>query len=236
MIPMLQVEGIDAFYGLAHILRGLSLDVGSGEVVALLGRNGAGKSTTIKTIMGLIRPSGGRIIFDGRDIHGKEAHVIARLGLGYVPEERRIFTDLTVRENLEVGRKADAEGQERWTLERVFGLFPVLDRLYDRQGGHLSGGEQQMLSIGRTLMGNPRLVLLDEPAEGLAPVVVDHLAEGLRKLKSEGLAILISDQNLRFAGSVADRAFILEKGEVRFRGSLDALRADSQARSAYLEV
>ncbi|MBX9701091.1 MAG: ABC transporter ATP-binding protein [Acetobacteraceae bacterium] len=233
---MLAVEGLHAHYGRAHILADVALEVAAGEVMVLLGRNGAGKSTTLKAIMGLVRPSAGRVVFEGRDIAGREPFEIARLGLGYVPEERRIFTELTVLENLEVGRRAAPPGVEPWTPARLFALFPALAAMRDRPGGRMSGGEQQMLTIARTLMGNPRLVLLDEPSEGLAPVVVERMAEAIRALKREGLAILLSEQNLRFAQAVSDRATIIEKGRIRWSGTLAALMAAEGVREQYLSV
>ena len=233
---MLQVEGLSAHYGRAHILADVALDVGAGEVVVLLGRNGAGKSTTMKAIMGLVPPSAGRVRFLGQEIAGREPFEIARMGLGYVPEERRIFTELTVMENLEVGRRAAPPGMRAWTPARLFDLFPSLGAMRDRPGGRMSGGEQQMLTIARTLMGNPRLVLLDEPSEGLAPVVVERMAEAIRALKAEGLSILLSEQNLHFARLVSDRATIIEKGRIRWSGTLEGLMAAEGVREQYLSV
>jgi branched-chain amino acid transport system ATP-binding protein len=233
---MLAVDGLDVFYGRAQILFGMSLDVRAGEVVVLLGRNGAGKSTTLKAIMGLVPPAAGGVTFDGNRIERLATHRIARLGLGYVPEDRRIFTDLTVMENLEVGRRPAPAGTQAWTPERLFDLFPNLARMRDRPGGRMSGGEQQMLTIARTLMGNPRLVLLDEPSEGLAPVIVDEMARTIRTLKAEGLSVLLCEQNLNFARAVADRACIVEKGRNRYAGTMAALMADAAARAAFLEA
>ena len=239
---MLRVEGLHAHYGRAHILADVALAVAAGEVRVLLGRNGAGKSTTLKAIMGLVPPSAGRIAFLGQEIAGREPFEIARLGLGYVPEERRIFTELTVLENLEVGRRvapsgAAPSGQAApWTPERLFALFPSLGAMRERPGGRMSGGEQQMLAIARTLMGNPRLLLLDEPSEGLAPVVVQRMAAATRELKAAGLAILLSEQNLRFAAAVADSASIIERGRIRWQGSMPALMAAPSVREAYLSV
>ena len=209
---MLEVADLVSGYGRARILRGLSFRIGAGELVMLLGRNGAGKSTTLKAVMGLLRAESGGIRFGGREITGWEPHRIARAGLGYVPEERRIFADLTVMENLEVGRQAPRAGLPAWTPERLFALFPNLGQMRDRPGGRMSGGEQQMLTIARTLMGNPRLLLLDEPGEGLAPVIVEQMAQAVLRLKAEGLTILLAEQNPHFAGGVADRAVVLEKG------------------------
>ncbi|MFC7474867.1 ABC transporter ATP-binding protein [Dankookia sp. GCM10030260] len=233
---MLRVSGLSAHYGRAHILDDVALKVGAGEVVVLLGRNGAGKSTTMKAIMGLVPPSGGSVRFFGAEIAGREPFEIARLGLGYVPEERRIFAELTVMENLEVGRRPAPPGAVPWTPERLFALFPSLGGMRDRPGGRMSGGEQQMLTIARTLMGNPRLVLLDEPSEGLAPVVVERMAEAIRALKAEGLSILLSEQNLHFARVVSDRATIIEKGRIRWTGTIPALMAADAVREQYLSV
>lgn len=231
---MLEVAGLHAHYGRAHILQGVTLAARQGEVVALLGRNGAGKSTTLKSIMGLVRPSAGQVRFEGRDVAGREPFEIARAGLGYVPEERRIFTELTVMENLEVGHRPPPAGQQGWTVERVFALFPSLGGMRARPGGRMSGGEQQMLTIGRTLMGNPRLILLDEPSEGLAPVIIERMAEAILELKREGLTVLLSEQNLHFARLVSDRACVLEKGAIRWEGTLEALMADEAVKQQYL--
>ena len=233
---MLAVRHLDAYYGRAHILADLSLAVGTGEVVVLLGRNGAGKSTTLKCIMGLVRAAGGEIEFAGRRIERMEPYEIAGLGLGYVPEDRRIFTELTVMENLEVGRQAPRAGAPAWTPERLFSLFPNLAEMTDRPGGRISGGEQQMLTIARTLMGNPSCILLDEPSEGLAPVIVDQMAAAIRSLKAEGLSVLLSEQNLHFATEVSDRAYIIEKGRIRFAGTMAALAANEDVRAPYLAV
>ncbi|MBC9178475.1 ABC transporter ATP-binding protein [Pseudoroseomonas ludipueritiae] len=233
---MLEIAGLNTHYGRAHILQGLSLSVGKGEVMVLLGRNGAGKSTTMKSVIGLLRPSSGSIRFDGAEIAGQEPHRIARLGLGYVPEERRIFADLTVMENLEVGRQKPRAGLRPWTEARLFELFPNLGRMRDRPGGRMSGGEQQMLTIARTLMGNPRLVLLDEPSEGLAPVIVEQMAQAIQALKQEGLTVLLAEQNLHFASGVADCATVVEKGRVVWSGSMAELRANEAVRGQYLAL
>ncbi|PHK96691.1 ABC transporter ATP-binding protein [Pseudoroseomonas rhizosphaerae] len=233
---MLAVEGLHAHYGRAHILHGVSLAVGAGEVVCLLGRNGAGKSTTMKAIMGLVPPSAGTVRLEGRDLAGQPPHAIARAGLGYVPEERRVFADLTVLENLEVGRRPPRPGLRPWTPQRLFALFPSLETLRHRPGGRMSGGEQQMLTIARTLMGNPRLLLLDEPSEGLAPVVVERMAEAIGTLKAEGLSILLSEQNLAFASAVGDRACILETGTPRHTMPMAELMRDAALRARYLSV
>ena len=234
---MLSVSGLSARYGRAEVLAGVSLEVAAGEVLVLLGRNGAGKSTAMKAIMGLVRPSAGRVVLEGLDITGAPPFEAARLGLGYVPEDRRVFAGLTVAENLEVGRKPPPQrGGEAWTPERVYALFPSLAAMRDRPGGRMSGGEQQMLAIGRTLMGNPRLLLLDEPSEGLAPVVTERMAAAVRELKAGGLAILLSEQNLRFARAVGDSAAIVEGGRIRWRGGLDSLSQDEETQSRYLSV
>lgn len=233
---MLEIEGLNAYYGRAHILHGVGFSMGRGEVLALMGRNGAGKSTTMKAVMGLVPPQAGRVTFEGHTIVGREPFEIARLGIGYVPEERRVFSELSVMENLSVAQRPKREGTPHWTPERLFQLFPNLGRMRDRPGGAMSGGEQQMLTIARTLMGNPKLVLLDEPSEGLAPVIVEEMAKTILALKGEGLSVLISEQNLHFAGSVADRATIIEKGLIRFTGTMDELKADEAVRAQYLSV
>ena len=234
--PILAVRNLCASYGRAQVLFGVSLDLEPGEVVALVGRNGAGKSTTLKAVMGLVPASAERLAFRGRSLVGLTTYRIARLGLGYVPEDRRVFTELTVAENLSVAERPPRADAPHWTPERLFALFPNLGRMRDRPGGAMSGGEQQMLTIARTLMGNPRLVLLDEPSEGLAPVIVEEMARTVRALKGEGLTILLSEQNLHFAGHVADRAAVIEKGAIRFTGTVDALKADEAVRAQYLSV
>jgi branched-chain amino acid transport system ATP-binding protein len=233
---MLELHDLHAHYGRAHILQGVTLTVRGGEVLALLGRNGAGKSTVMKSVMGLVRPSSGAVRFRGEPLAGREPFEIARRGIGYVPEERRIFAELTVMENLEVGRRPARDGVPPWTPERVFALFPSLGTLRARPGGRMSGGEQQMLTIGRTLMGNPLLILLDEPSEGLAPVIIERMAEAILSLKRDGLTVLLSEQNLHFARLVSDRACVLEKGAIRWEGSLEALAADEAVRARYLTV
>ncbi len=233
---ILSVSEIHAHYGRAHILSDVTLNVRGGEVVVLLGRNGAGKSTTFKTIVNLVRCTKGEIFFKGAPIHNRESHEIARMGLGYMPEERRIFTDLTVMENLEVGRQPARGTLEPWTPERLFEMFPNLAEMRDRPGGRMSGGEQQMLTIARTLMGNPSVVLLDEPSEGLAPVIIEQMAQTIVKLKREGLSVLLCEQNLHFARLVSDRAYIIEKGQIRYEGSMAELEANEDVRTAYLTV
>jgi len=236
MQPMLEVKQIHSYYGRAHILDGVSLTVSSGEVVALLGRNGAGKSTTMKTIIGLVRAADGKVVFNGTEVQRLSPHKICQLGVGYVPEDRRVFTALSVDENLEVGRQPSRPGLTPWTPERLFDLFPNLARMRGRPGGQMSGGEQQMLTIARTLMGNPQLVLLDEPSEGLAPVIVDQMADAIATLKQEGLAIVLSEQNVQFATRVADRAYIIETGSIRHQCTMTELAADEKVRKHYLSV
>lgn len=233
---VLSVEGLNSFYGRAHILFDVTLEVRRGEVVALLGRNGAGKSTTMRSIMGLVANRSGKVRFAGHDISVRQPHQIARLGLGYVPEDRRIFTDLTVMENLEVGRQPRREGAPHWTPERLFTLFPNLAEMRDRPGGRMSGGEQQMLTIARTLMGNPSAILLDEPSEGLAPRITEMMAHAIVGLKAEGQTVVLSEQNLHFAALVSDRVYVIEKGRIRYEGAMAALREDEEIRAAYLSL
>ncbi len=234
--PILTVSGLHSYYGQAHILADVALEAGAGEVVVLLGRNGAGKTTTMKCIMGLVKPARGSIRFHDEDITGAPPYAIARAGLAYVPEDRRIFTDLTVLENLEVGRQPPRDGAPYWTAERLFHLFPNLAEMRSRPGGRMSGGEQQMLTIARSLMGNPSAILLDEPSEGLAPVIVEQMATTIRELKADGLTVFLSEQNLHFASLVSDRAYIIEKGRIRYSGTMSALAADEEVRQAYLTV
>ena len=233
---MLTIQGLNTFYGRAHILADVALSVAKGEVVVLLGRNGAGKSTTMKSIMGLVPAAAGTITFLDQDITGRQPHAIARLGLGYVPEDRRIFAELSVMENLEVGRQKPRSDAPQWTPERLFQIFPNLAEMRGRPGGRMSGGEQQMLTIARTLMGNPRAILLDEPSEGLAPVIVEQMARTIKALKSEGLTVVLSEQNLHFAHLVADRAYIIEKGRIRYSGTMTELAANDAVRAQYLSV
>ena len=232
---ILEVEGLDAAYGLAQILFNVSLSVARGEIVALMGRNGAGKSTTLKAIMGLVPANARAVRFAGRNIRGMPSYRIARLGLGYVPEERRIFTDLTVAENLQVGTKAAIGGEARapWTHDRLYAIFPNLAEMRGRRASQMSGGEQQMLTIARTLMGNPQLLLLDEPSEGLAPKIVEQMAETILRLKREGLTVVLSEQNLHFA-MLSDRAVVLEKGRVRYSGATADLARQEDVQLAYL--
>lgn len=234
--PLLKVTRLNAWYGRAHILFDVDLEVRRGEVVALMGRNGAGKSTTLKAIMGLVATKTGAIEFDGRAIERLEPFEIARAGIGFAPEDRRIFTELTVRENLEVGRRPPRPDAPTWTVDKLFALFPNLREMPDRPGGRMSGGEQQMLTVARTLMGNPRLVLLDEPSEGVAPLIVERMAAVIVELKAQGLSVLLSEQNLPFAAAVCDRVYVLEKGQVRFEGTMADLAADEAVRRQYLTV
>jgi len=235
-MPRLDIRNIHTYYGTSHILFDVSLEVNEGESVCLLGRNGAGKTTTLKTIMGLAQGRGGEIRFGGESLLGREPYQIAQLGVGYVPDDRLIFPDLTVRENLEIAIKRGRGGAPRWTVERVYELFPVLTLLDRRLGGYLSGGEQQMLTIGRTLMGNPSLLLLDEPVEGVAPVVVQELTRQIKNLKGMGLTILFAEQNMHFAAEVSDRAYVIEKGHIRFHGTMQELAANDEVKSKYLMI
>ncbi len=231
---MLSLDGITAFHGRAQVLHGVGFAVGEGEALCLLGRNGAGKTTTLRVIMGLLRPAAGRIRFAGQDTTGLAPFRAARLGLGYVPEERRIFTDLTVAENLVVGARPPRPGLAAWTEARVFALFPALAAMRDRPAGRMSGGEQQMLTIARTLMGNPLLLLLDEPSEGLAPVVLAEVAAAIRAIRAEGVAVLLAEQNLAFAGGMADRAAVIETGRIVWTGDMATLRTSAALRERYL--
>jgi len=236
-MALLDVSHIDTYYGDSHILFDLSLTVEPGEVVCLLGRNGAGKTTTVRSIIGLTPPRAGHITLRGRDLVGLPPFRIARLGIGFVPEDRRVFPNLTVHENLEVARRTWADGGMRaWTAERVFDLFPVLRERRRQAGGTLSGGEQQMLTIARTLMGNPEILLLDEPSEGLAPLVVEMLRQQLDRLKASGLTMVLAEQNVRFVSELGSRVYILEKGMVRYQDSMPAFLADEEVRRAYLAV
>jgi branched-chain amino acid transport system ATP-binding protein len=234
--PKLAVKDLNAGYGRAHILYDIALEVGAGEAVALVGRNGAGKSTTLRSILGLVANCEGEIVFDDRPISHLPAYERVRRGLGYVPEDRRIFSDLTVDENLEVGSRNRRRGAPQWTRERLFEIFPNLRELRSRLGGRMSGGEQQMLAIARTLMGNPSLILLDEPSEGLAPKIVEQMIEAIMLMKREGLGLLLSEQNLRLARLVADRICVIEKGHVRFCGTVDEFDARPDIRDTYLAL
>jgi branched-chain amino acid transport system ATP-binding protein len=239
--PILEVQGLNAWYGAAHILFDLSFHVGRGEVVALMGRNGAGKSTTMKSIMGLVAKRQGHVTFCNHDISRLKPFEIARMGLGFVPEDRRIFSDLTVMENLDIGRQPprnlpDGRAAPVWTPAALFSLFPNLGGMPTRLGGHMSGGEQQMLTVARTLMGNPVLVLLDEPSEGVAPVIVEQMILTIQELKKQGLSILLSEQNIHFAELVSDRAYVLEKGQIHWHGSMQALAANVEIQRNFLTV
>ena len=233
---MLTIRDMDTFYGRAQVLFGVNLEVARGQVVALLGRNGVGKSTTLKSIIGLVPPAAGAVTFDGRSVVAKPPHALARIGIGYVPEERRIFTGLTVEQNLAVGRQGARPGVPAWTPERLFELFPNLARVRRNLGGRISGGEQQMLAVARTLMGNPALLLLDEPSEGLAPRIVEHLAAMIGDLRAAGLTVLLSEQNLRLATRVADRAAVMESGQIRWTGPMADFAADTGAQKEFLRV
>jgi branched-chain amino acid transport system ATP-binding protein len=239
--PMLHVEKLSAWYGAARILYDLDLTVGRGEVVALMGRNGAGKTTTMKAVMALIAARSGVVRFNGEDISHLKPFEIARRGLGFTPEDRRIFVDLTVMENLDIGRQPprafpDGAPAPVWTPERLFKLFPNLAEMPDRPGGRMSGGEQQMLTVARTLMGNPLLVLLDEPSEGVSPLIVEQMANTIVELKRDGLSILLSEQNVHFARLVCDRAYLLEKGQIMWQGTMDDLDRNQEVQRAYLTV
>ncbi len=235
---LLDVREIHTAYGLSRVLFGVSVEVRAGECVCLLGRNGVGKSTTMRSIIGLTPPQAGRVTWKGTDITGWEPYRIARAGIGFVPEDRRIFADLTVWENLDVAARAQRRRQSalQFTVDRVFDLFPKLRELSGRNGGYLSGGEQQMLTIARTLMGNPELLLLDEPSEGLAPIVVEHLREQIARLKGEGLTILLAEQNVDFSLALAERVYVLEKGAIRFSGPAERLRDDDALRRELLAL
>lgn len=235
--PLLKVSGLEAFYGAAQILFSVEFELAPGEVVALMGRNGAGKTTTLESIMGLVDRRSGSVDFRGHELIGLRPYEIARIGLGFVPEDRRIFTDLTVIENLEVGRRNPSDAaQEPWTPDRLFSLFPNLAEARDRSAGRMSGGEQQMLTIARTLMGNPLAILLDEPSEGIAPIIVDQMIDMIAELKKSGVAILVSEQNLPFAAAVADRAYVLDHGQIKYSGAIASLLNDEEVRRTYLEL
>ncbi|HYB21564.1 MAG TPA: ABC transporter ATP-binding protein [Thermodesulfobacteriota bacterium] len=233
---ILEVDNIYTSYGLSQILFGVSLQLDNEEVVSLLGRNGVGKTTTLRSIMGLTPPGSGSIKWKGEEIAGKPPYQISKLGIGFVPEDRRIFSDLTVWENLDVAIQRSGKRENVWTIARVFDLFPALQPIQNRRGGFLSGGEQQMLTIARTLMGNPDLLLLDEPSEGLAPIVVQQLGEQIKKLRQEGMNILLCEQNTRFSLDLCDRLYILEKGEVRYQGTTEEFRKDETVYKAFLAL
>ncbi|NIA70018.1 ABC transporter ATP-binding protein [Pelagibius litoralis] len=233
---MLTIEKIHSYYGQAHILSDVSLSLSPGEIVVLIGRNGAGKSTTIKSIMGMVKVTQGSIRFGGDELFGEPPYRIARRGIGYVPEERRVFARLTIQENLEAGRQPPRDGAPRWQVDDLFDLFPNLAEARHRAAGTLSGGEQQMLTIARTLMGNPGCILLDEPSEGLAPVVVEQIIKVIQQIKGQSLPILLSEQNLYFASLVSDRAYVIETGRIRFSGTMRELEENAEIRQQYLAV
>jgi branched-chain amino acid transport system ATP-binding protein len=233
---ILEVSNINTFYGLSHILHDVSLYVGEGETVCLLGRNGAGKSTTFRSIMGLTPPKSGSIRFRGIEIAGNRPFQIARLSVGFVPEDRRIYSDLTVLENLKVAQRKPQSNREAWTLGKVFEVFPKLEQLQSRRGLHLSGGEQQMLTIARTLMGNPELILLDEPSEGLAPLIVKMLGELIQRIKQEGVTVLLAEQNSKFAIKLSDRGYVIDDGKIRYHGSIAELSENEEIKRRYLAV
>jgi branched-chain amino acid transport system ATP-binding protein len=234
--PILTVDKVDVFYGTSQALFGMSMKLMAGETLALLGRNGAGKSTTIKAIAGVVPTKSGRAQFLGNTITGLPAYKIARRGIGYVPEDRQIFPDLTVQDNLEIAHKKGPEGEDVWPLERVYDMLPLLAPLKDRLGGQLSGGEQQMLTVGRALMGNPKVLLLDEPSEGLAPIMVQKIGELIDTLKTLGSTIVLAEQNLHFCLGLADRAVVIDKGVDVFAGSIDELNANEEVKQRYLSV
>ncbi|HVQ77016.1 MAG TPA: ABC transporter ATP-binding protein [Candidatus Binatia bacterium] len=236
-MALLELHHVETYYGESHVLFDVSLEVDAGDVTCLLGRNGAGKTTTVRSVIGLTPPRSGRIVFRGRDLRGLAPFRIARLGIGFVPEDRRVFRNLTVHENLEVARRTWGNGTgQAWTVPRVFELFPILAERRRQLGGTLSGGEQQMLTIARTLMGSPDVLLLDEPSEGLAPLVVETLREQLERLKASGLTLVLAEQNVRFVSELGTRVYILENGMVRYRGSMADFLADEDVRQAYLAV
>ncbi|MBI4595519.1 MAG: ABC transporter ATP-binding protein [Candidatus Tectomicrobia bacterium] len=235
---VLEVQKIDTYYGLSHILFGVSLEIREGEVMCLLGRNGAGKTTTIRSIAGLTPPKSGNVLFMGEDITKKPVHAIARKGVLCAFSDRRVFGELTVKENLEIGRRSPSadDGMELWDFERVYELFPVLKKYQKRWAGTLSGGEQQILCVARALMGNPKLLLLDEPTTGLAPVIVDTMGEHILKLKDQGLSVLLAEQNVKFAMELGDRCCVIDVGEIRFQGSFDELSKSEYVMRTYLAV
>src|SRR3954468_18061664 len=234
--PLVQVEDLDVYYGTSQILFGVGLSVRPGQTMALLGRNGAGKSTTMKAIMGLAPARRGRIMLSGRLVSGLKPHHIARAGLGFVPEDRQIFPDHTVEDNLTIGRKKGPNGQDEWSIRRLYEVFPLLEPLRYRIAGRLSGGEQQMLAIARTLMGNPVLLLLDEPSEGLAPIIVARLGTLLKQLRSIGTTVLIAEQNMHFCLGIASDAVVIDKGQIVYRDTIAGLKANKEVRSRYLAM
>jgi branched-chain amino acid transport system ATP-binding protein len=235
-IPLLHVDEIETFYGQSHVLQGVSLIIHEKEVVCLLGRNGVGKTTTLRSIIGLTPPRSGRILFNGKEIAGKPPYHIAQLGIGYMPDDRRIFPDLTLYENLELARRLSKKGRVLWTFEKIYDLFPAFKDLKDRKGTQLSGGEQKMLAIGRALMKNPDLLLLDEPSEGLAPLIVQNLVEVLSRIREERVTILLADQNLKFCRKTSDRGYILEKGMIQYQGLMEEIWENEEIVKKYLVV
>ena len=236
---LLEATDLNTYYGTSHALQNMSISVDEGEVVALLGRNGMGKSTTMKTIMGLLKPRSGKVIFDGKDVTGLRPHKVARAGVGYVPEERRIFPNLTVLDNLMMGvkgGKVDTLNPNAWTIERIFDHFPFMRDRTNQKGALLSGGEQQMLTIGRTLMGNPKLLMVDEPTEGLSPVMVKEVRDVLGQIAKSGISILLVEHNLKVAMSLADRVYLMGKAHLGFTGTIAELDANPGMRAKYLEV
>ena len=234
--PILKVDQIDTFYGQSHVLQGVSLSIQIGEVVCLLGRNGVGKTTTLRSIIGLTPPRSGKILFKGVDVAGKPPYQIAQMGIGYVPDDRRIFADLTLFENLELARRLSSRGKTQWTFEKIYDLFPVFVDLKERKGNQLSGGEQKMLATGRALMKNPDLLLLDEPSEGLAPLVIQNLVEVIARIRSEGVTILLADQNLKFCRKTSDRGYILERGMIQYQGVMEEIWQNEEIVKKYLVV
>lgn len=234
--PVLRVAGIDVFYGSSQILFGVGLDLSQGSTMALLGRNGAGKSTTMKAIAGVLAPRRGGITFRGQEVAGRKPHVIARMGLAYVPEDRQVFPEHSVQDNLLIAAKKGPDGQDAWTLRRIWDVFPLLEKLRHRPAGRLSGGEQQLLAIARALMGNPVVLVLDEPSEGLAPVVVQRIAALLRELRTTGMTVLIAEQNMHFCLGIASDAVVIDKGQIVHRDSIAGLRANQEIRRRYLAM
>ena len=235
-MALLELENIETSYGLSQVLFGVSLTVEQGEIVSLLGRNGVGKTTVMRTIIGLTPPRSGVVRWQGSEVQGRAPHRLARMGIGFVPEDRRIFPDLTVWENLDIARRPGPDGKTGFTEERIYEIFPKLKELRNRRGGFLSGGEQQMLTIARSLMANPTLLLLDEPSEGLAPLIVEAMRQQIDALRREGLSILLAEQSLEFVLSLSDRVYVLEKGEVKFTGTAEEVRADEAVLHRYLAV
>ncbi len=235
-MSVLTAQGLEVFYDTSQVLFGMSLSINQGETLALLGRNGAGKSTTMKAIAGLLPLHGGKIELQGKGINGRAAHLIARAGIGFVPEDRQIFPEHTVEDNLVIAAKRGKDGEDFWNIRRVYDMLPLLEPLKDRMGGQLSGGEQQMLTVGRALMGNPNVLLLDEPSEGLAPIMVQKIGELIKKLRELGSTIVLAEQNLNFCLSLADRAVIIDRGRDVYRDTIDALRANAEVKQLYLSV